>query len=378
MRNRAPWLLFVLAGTLGAQAPAWRDPAQAVSVRAPEGSALEIAESDCGRTEIRPRGGVAVIDLDCRIELRNASTKTVRGAALAVSAAGGGAGGRGSVYAPSLHAAPGESFPVNVRVRLLSPTGTQGPAAEIAVDGALFADMTFAGTDRIDSRRKLTRYEAEARVDRERLRALASRGSDALRAEMLSTLDRQARRPTLEARLTGQGRTVGDGLADAGTYQQTALLAMPDAPIALLRGAAAVQGSTLNGLGVEVRNVSDSAVRAFEVEWLVRDAEGRRHRVGSTPFAPGTVAPGAEAKVGWAKQVALSAPGGAAVQPAATEAYVSRVEMGDGSIWKPSRAALAEASLLEFEGVTAEEQRLAALYRKDGLAALIAELERLR
>ncbi len=384
MRNRAI-LLSVVVAVLSAQTPAWRDPARAVAVRVNQTAPLEVVSRDCGRTEIRPRGGVAVIDLNCRLELRNTARKPLRGAALSVSTQpvltlGNGQGGRAAVFVPSLHVEPGRTFPVTVRVRLLSPAGSSGALAEIAVDGALLADLSYAGADAADSRRKLTRYEAEARIDRERLRLmLASDGGEGLRAEMLSTLERQARRPTLEARALAQGRTVSgvsNGPTDEGTYQSLAFVALPDAPLNFVSGAAGFKGATLRGLGVEVRNVSDRAVRAFDVEWLVRDAAGRRHRVGGLPFSPESLAPGGAAEVSWSREYELTRSDGAAFEPSKSEAYLRRVEFEDGTVWKPSRAALAEADLLDLQAVTPEEQRLAAIYRKDGLQGLIAELDR--
>ena len=78
-------MALLSAAIVAAQVPSWQDPARAIVVRSAETAPLEIVTSDCGRTEIRPRGGVAVIDLDCRVELRNEGRAAVRGAALAVS-----------------------------------------------------------------------------------------------------------------------------------------------------------------------------------------------------------------------------------------------------------------------------------------------------
>ena len=54
-------------------------------------------------------------------------------------------------------------------------------------------------------------------------------------------------------------------------------------------------------------------------------------------------------------------------------AYVSQVEFADGS-WVPSRKDLDSSPLLRITAPSPEEERLADIYAKKGLAALITEL----
>ena len=56
--------------------------------------------------------------------------------------------------------------------------------------------------------------------------------------------------------------------------------------------------------------------------------------------------------------------------------FVSQVEFADGHVWVPSRQDLAASPLLRLIAPSPEEQRLADIYSKKGLAALIAELGR--
>jgi hypothetical protein len=56
--------------------------------------------------------------------------------------------------------------------------------------------------------------------------------------------------------------------------------------------------------------------------------------------------------------------------------FISQVEFTDGRIWVPSRQDLAGAALLKVLAPSPEEQRLADLYRKKGLPALVEELKK--
>ncbi len=56
--------------------------------------------------------------------------------------------------------------------------------------------------------------------------------------------------------------------------------------------------------------------------------------------------------------------------------FVSQVEFADGSVWVPSRAALSDPKLARVVAPSPEEQRLTELYRKKGLAAVVAELNK--
>lgn len=379
MRIKTSILTLAAVACLSAQTPDWQDPARAVVVTV-ERSPLALVSRDCSSTEIRARGAAAVIDLDCRLELRNASEKTVRGAALAVRTLPANAGGRASVFAPSLDVQPTESFPIEVRVRLVRPLPAQpGALAEIAVDVALFTDLAFAGPDESGSSARLRRHEASARRDRERLRTLlAQSGQESLRGEMLAALERRARRPTLEARLAGASGRAVVASAEARQRVALALVNLEQSPIELVSGQVAVGDAVSDAPGLQIRNLSGKRVRAFEFAWLVADEDGRQQRATSVPFSGLSVAPDAEAEVRSGRRYELRRRSGGSFRPSEMSGFIRRVEFSDGTSWSASRAELAAASLLEFEPVTPEEQRLAAIYRRDGIQALVAELERMR
>ncbi|HOK47865.1 MAG TPA: hypothetical protein PLK67_18105, partial [Bryobacteraceae bacterium] len=89
-----------------------------------------------------------------------------------------------------------------------------------------------------------------------------------------------------------------------------------------------------------------------------------------------TLAPGAKGRVGEDAALRFTRPAG---QPLAIEGmtgFVSEVEFTDGTMWIPDRAALDDPRLRSVLAPSAEEQRLADLYRRRGLAALVNELKK--
>ena len=295
--------LLALAGGWGlqAQSPAvWSDPAQAIVFRAAPETGLELVGRDFSRTQISIRGAAAVVELRCRLTLVNRTERTLRSVALAIQSAPGSPGGKATVTAPSLSVARGEEFPVDVSLRLVRPLPAPGaPLAEIVVDGVLYADLSFRGPDETAARRRMTLLELEARRDRARLAAvLAERGGEALRAEALATLERQASRPALEARLAGgDGRGVSPTLEASMQPLELAFLDLQQAPLEIVAGASRVAGAQAISPSLEVRNRSPKTVRDFEVGWVVNDRAGRRYAAGAIPSTGGPLAAGALARV---------------------------------------------------------------------------------
>jgi hypothetical protein len=56
--------------------------------------------------------------------------------------------------------------------------------------------------------------------------------------------------------------------------------------------------------------------------------------------------------------------------------FVSEVEFADGKVWVPSRDEINSSPLLRIMAPSPEEQRLADIYSRRGLAALVSELNR--
>lgn len=358
-----------------AQPPA-AEPRPSLKIDFPPDSPVSLVSADLGDSVTTTRGSAMVIDLRTSLSLRNSASARICGITLLVAAHEVTAGGKASVAVPSLGVAPGETFPVRIDLRLMRPLFPTGPLVEVRLDGVLFEDLSFYGPNRLNSRRSLTVWELEARRDRRHFKSvLAARGEQGLREELLQSLARQASLPRVAVRMERGGRATNQL---PSRRLEFAFLRLPGAPLEPLAGEARVTAEQAFGPVIEVRNRSDRSVRYFEIGWLVRDAGGREFLAGSVPAAdPGRVVPpGARAKA--AQEVALrfSAAPGRLLPIESMAGFVSQVEFADGSLWIPAREALAGSRLAGVVAPSAEEQRLADLYRRKGLAAVVAELNR--
>ncbi len=347
------------------------------------GAPVSIVSADLGDSRVQPRGGAMILDLHATLTLQNNSSQNIRGITLVVLAQEMTPGGKGSVAVPSLNVPPGASFPVRINLRLLRPLpAPAGPLVEVSLDGLLFADFSFFGPNRLESRRTMTVWEMEARRDREHLKTvLEKQGPAALQREMLASLSRQAARPHLDVqveRASGSRAISAAVSALTGRNLNFAFLRIPDSPLDLLSGAAQVNGAEAASLRVEVANRSNRDVRYFEVGWIVKDAAGEQFLAGSLPSSPAglDLRPGGSAVALQDRAYRFSR--GPESLPAiiGLTGFVSQVEFSDGAIWIPSRKALTEQSLLGVIPVSAEEQRLSQLYRTKGLQALVEELRK--
>lgn len=266
--------------------------------------------------------------------------------------------------------APAEVFPIRIDLRLLRPLESgDGPLVRVDLDGVLFDDLSFYGPNRLNCRRSMTVWELEARRDRRYLKSvLEVRGPEGLRQEVLESLVRQADRPRLDVQVARGGRATNIG---AGRDVEFAFLRFPDSPVEPLAGMARLAGREASAARLEVRNRSDRAIRYLEIGWIVRDRRGREFLAGSVP-AEMTLAPGQKSRIVTETALRFS-------QPLTVEGmggFVSQVEFADGEVWIPSRSDLADQRLQRLLPPSPEEQRLTNLYRKKGLDALIAELDK--
>ena len=200
--------VFVLLATAAWGQTQKLDPRSTMHITFPEDSPVTVVSADWGESNASARGGAMLLDLHTSLSLRNSGSRRIRGITLLVSAQDVTPGGKASVSVPSLNAAPGDNFPIRIDLRLLRPLQAgNGPLVEIGLDGILFDDLSFFGPNRLNSRRSMTVWEMEARRDRQYFRqVLESHGREALKAEMLASLDHQADRSVMDARVAQSGR----------------------------------------------------------------------------------------------------------------------------------------------------------------------------
>ncbi|MFB3778877.1 MAG: hypothetical protein ACE141_14760 [Bryobacteraceae bacterium] len=373
MRNR---LAAILLACLSAAAAQQLDPRSSLKIDFPKDSPLAVVSADLGDSGTTARGSAMVIDLHASLTLRNSAPRRLRGVTLLVTAQEVAAGGRASVSVPSLDVGSGETFPVRIDLRLLRPLFPAGPLVVVSLDGALFEDLSFFGPNRLNSQRSMTVWELEARRDRRHFKSvLAAKGQEALRQALLESLARQSERPRVNVQLARGGRATNQ---EAERSLQFAFLQLPDSPIEAVGGSARVSGNEAQAPTLEVRNRSGRPVRYFEVGWIIQDAQGQDFLAGSVPASDPDLdlAPGQTSRVLQNASLRFSAAPGRPLSIAGMTGFVSQVEFKDGSVWIPSRAALNEPRLSRIVEPSPEEQRLTELYRKKGLAAVLAELNK--
>ncbi|MGD0500274.1 MAG: hypothetical protein ABSC23_17780 [Bryobacteraceae bacterium] len=383
MRIKSQGWLAVLgvltaAGLLAQDMPL---PGGSINIKFPANSPVLLAGAVTDQSRAMARGAAMVIDLRLALLLRNVGPKPIHGVTLRVVAQEVALGGKGSVAYPSLHVAPGETFPARVEMELMRPTqAVNGPLVEVGLDGVLFQDLSFYGDDRMDSRRIMTAWEMEAQRDRAHFkRVLAQSGSDGLRTAMLESLSRQADRPRLDVRVVrgGPAVTSAANTASASGAVKFAFLQLPDSPITPTEGWAQVSGNEARAPRIMVQNTSKRTVKYVELGWLLNDRGGRRYLAASLPASVPDLMlqPGQTARVGQDNALVFSREG-QPVNIQSIASFVSQVEFSDGQVWVPDRQSLQNASLLGLVAPSAEEQRLADLYRKKGINALVEELKK--
>jgi hypothetical protein len=364
--RHAAILAVMCAGTANAAA--------VLKIDLPKDSPVVVLSSDPGESNETARGGAMLLDLHAAISLRNSTQRRIRGVTMVVTAQDITPGGKGSVTITSLDVGPDETFFVRIDLRLLRPLqASSNVPVQIGLDGVLFDDLSFYGPDKLSSRRTLALAEWEARRDRKYFKSLlAEGGPERLRQEIIASMARQADRPTLDVQVVRGGRATN---FEADKQVQFAFLRLPDSPIEPMEGMAHISGNEARAPRLEVRNRSDRAIRYLEMGWILHDHSGREFLAGSVP-AELSLAPGQKSPILESTTLKFPQRGG---QPLAIEGmtgFVSSVEFADGSVWIPSRADLDGAELKRVIAPSDEEQRLVQIYRKKGIAALTAELNR--
>jgi hypothetical protein len=371
-------LALVFGASLQAQVTTL-DPSSSIKIDLPPDSPLNLISTTMGDSRATSRGGAIVLDLHMGLTLRNSGARHIRGVTLLITAQEFAPGGKGSVARPSIDVPPGENFTLPIDIRLVRPVReTAGPLVRVQLDGVLFDDLSFYGPNKLNSQRALTFWEVEAQRDRAYFKqALQARGQNGLQQEMLASIAKQADRPQLDVSLSRNGRAVGSAVPATDHVAQFAFLNLPGAPVQPLEGWAAISGNEARSPQIEVVNNSGKPVRYVEIGWLVKDKQGQEYLAGSVPASESAMVLPAGQRTRLQQDTALKfSRAGRPIEIDGMTAYVSQVEFADGHVWVPSRRDLDSSPLLRVTAPSPEEQRLADIYAKKGLAALVAELNR--
>jgi hypothetical protein len=355
------------------------DPSNSVKIDLPADAPLNLISMAMGDSRATSRGGAIVLDLHMGLTLRNSGVKHIRGVTLLITAQEFAPGGKGSVARPSIDVPPGENFTLPVDIRLVRPVrDSSGPLVRVQLDGVLFDDLSFFGPNKLSSRRALTFWEVEAQRDRTYFKqALQARGENGLKQEIVASIARQADRSQLDVSLTRNGRATGAAVAASDRVAQFAFLNLPGAPVQPLEGWAAISGNEVRSPQIEIVNNSGKPVKYVEIGWLVKDRQGHDYLAGSVPGSETMMVLPSGQRAKLQQDTALKfSRGGRPVEIDSMTAYVSQVEFADGRAWVPSRRDLDSSPLLRITAPSPEEQRLADIYSRQGIAALVSELKR--
>lgn len=301
------------------------------------------------------------VEIHSTLQFRNASPRRLRGVSLLVMAQQVAPGGKASVTVPALDVGPGEQFPVRVDLALMRPLAAPNGEAlvEIGLDGVLFDDLSFYGPDRLKTRRMLIAWDLEARRDRRALlAALKSGGPESLRSRLIDILARSGHQQgELRAARSLPATNVPE------TQVELAFASQPGAPVELLNGVARLSGAEARSPKFDVVNRSGRTIKFVEVYWLLRGQSGELMPAGTLP-AELALKPGERSTVARSGALRLSQP------IAGMTGFLNAVEFDNGEMWIPPRAGDGPMA----SAVSGEERRLAELYRRKGLDAVLQQL----
>jgi len=387
--------LAVAPGLLFAQTTALRagsDASSSVKIDLPADSPVTLISASTGQSQVTPRGGMLVLDLHMSLTLRNSAPRAVRGVVLLITAQEFTPGGKGAVARPCIDIPPGQNFTLPVHLKLAKPVQQAGgPLVHVQLDGVVFDDLSFYGPNRLkSSQRDLTLWEVEAQRDRAYYKqVLQAKGEDGLRREVLTSMAKAGERQQLDVALS-RGRAVGSVVASSAAADSPAhfaLLRMPDEPVLPVQGQASIAGNEVSAPWIEVQNLSKKPVRYVEIGWVVQDKAGNEYLVGSVPGSGVTamsasgntpssvVQPGQRGRLEPDATMKFSHAG----RPIGIDSmtgFVRQVEFADGKVWVPSRKDLDSSDLLRTMSPSTEEQRLLDIYARQGIGALVADLNR--
>ncbi len=372
------------------------DAASSVKIDLPADSPVTLISTSTGQSRVTPRGGMLVLDLDMSLTLRNSGARSVRGVAMLITAQEFTPGGKGAVARPCIDVPGGQNFTVPIKIRLVKPVQQAGgPLVHVQLDGVIFDDLSFYGPNKLkSSQRDLTFWEVEAQRDRAYYKqVLQAKGEEGLRREVLSSLAKAGEHPQLDVALSHNGRAVGSAVAASASGQTEnkahfAFLQMPDAPVLAVQGQADISGNEVRSPWIEVQNLDKKrAVRYVEIGWIVKDSEGNEYLAGSVPGSgvsalnTSGATPGSVIQAGQRGRLEPDATlkfshAGRPLGIQSMTGFVSQVEFADGKVWVPSRRDLDSSPLLRTMSPSSEEQRLLDVYAKQGLAAMISDLNK--
>jgi hypothetical protein len=306
--------------------------------------------------------------------LKNTAATTIAGWTFRVDTENS-AAPHASISMPGLELRSGAIAQVPLNLELTRAPGggrNAGTSLTISLDGVLFTDGSAYGPDTLHTLRTLGIAESENKEERQYLTRL-------LRAGRLPEI-----RQELNFGLPDAATSVSlailprSSAARSGTKRiPLAALALANAPVEI-SGEMAVNSDGVVSPGLTVRNVSTKTILSANIALLVRDEQANEFIVANFPELTGLL-PGKQTKIEETELIRLSRIKGPPLVIRRVAALITAVEFANGSTWVPSRADIerttANPELRRILSDSPERRRLAALFRRDGMNAVSAELK---
>ncbi len=382
MVNKGPFCLIgLLVGMSVSHLSAIDAESPWIAVEFPRDSPIIVTSARFGPNQSgRVRGMSMTSDLHGDLLLRNSSTKVLAGLTLRIDSPNLGLALKASITLPSLRTAPGETVPIRIDAALVQPISSEnltGASVSVSLDCAEFSDGSTFGPDTLDTEQQLQFYRAEAERDRKYLAGLLSAGQlprlrEALNFGLLDT-----------GRALAGMEVLPPETADNAKTQPSPIMCRnyDSSPVSILDGTFHHVRSQLRGSRVTVRNRSAKPIKNVEVGYLVGSPREGLFFAGTVPSAA-SLAPGQQINLAGAPPLRVFESSGEPSASATLVAFVARATFSDGSLWIPSRDDLqsftVDPALRRALSFSPEQQRLAELYHRDSISAVISDLQEKR
>lgn len=359
-------LIGLLASAIcGQNAPSLR-------LNLPNDTPVLLESFDVGTGAQHQRGFPGAGRFDAALKLRNIASKTIVGIVFTINYDALGHLPAASVITTGLHVPPAAEFPLHMSLQTAQGTrmALNSPASlNVSLDCVLFSDLSFYGSDPLHERDNLIVYELQARRERSYVGELIK--ADRLpevREELNFGLPPEP--PAWVLTLAAEPKVVrGKTL----TLQPL----VEDSPVQMSSGTIQVNGGRFWGPEFEVHVRATPVVpSSVDVALIIADQRGREAVAAILPFTLNGAK--GESTVRCSLAGEASALDSVPVLIRKCYAFISDIKFVDGSVWIPGRADLEKASdgsLLSALASCPERQRLADVFRRGGIEAVMSDLK---
>lgn len=313
--------------------------------------------------------------INISLGLKNTGPRTIIGLTFRIDAPFLTAG-HASLSMPNLEVAKDGmvSVPFKLELSRFAPQTHSDSALQISLDCVLFNDLSRYGPDTLHSHQSLGVFAAENRRERLYLQQLLRTGRV---AEVREELNFGLPETPQDFRVAA----LPQGTSAASAQERIAVVALSvtKSPLQILSSEAYGTPDGVARSVLRIRNVSPREIAAVGLVFLVRD-EHATDFVGAVLPERLDLMPGSEGRFVETEDLRFSRTSGPPMLIRGLSLCVSSIEFTDGSVWVPSREDVEQATpnptLRRLLTDSPERQRLAGLFRREGINAVAEELRK--